>query len=144
MEEKCVIHNISEINTIISKYITKRIKEENLSILQNHVPIFFILPKDGSPLMFNEIAKTWKISKSSLSDIINKYEKQGLLNKHVCMDDKRSVYISLTDEAILVREKLENIETDILEFMLKDFDDDKKREFEKSINQCLINARKML
>lgn len=144
MEEKCVIHNISEINTIISKYITKRIKEENLSILQNHVPIFFILPKDGSPLIFNEIAKTWKISKSSLSDIINKYEKQGLLNKHVCMDDKRSVYISLTDEAILVREKLENIEADILELMLKDFDDDKKREFEKNINQCLINARKML
>lgn len=144
MEEKCVVHNISEINTIISKYITKRIKEENLSILQNHVPIFFILPKDGSPLIFNEIAKTWKISKSSLSDIINKYEKQGLLNKHVCMDDKRSVYISLTDEAILVREKLENIEADILELMLKDFDANKKQEFEKNINQCLINARKML
>ncbi len=144
MEEKCAIHNISEINNAACKYITKRIKEENLSILQNHVPIFFILPKDGSSLIFNEIAKIWNISKSSLSDIINKYEKQGLLIKNVCMDDKRSICISLTEEAILVREKLENIEAEILEIMLKDFDDNKKHDFEKNITQCLNNIRKML
>ncbi|OOM71041.1 MarR family protein [Clostridium puniceum] len=144
MKNECLLSKINEINTISNKYLAKKIKEEGLPILQNHILLFYILPEDGSALIFNEISNIWQISKSSLSDIINKYESQGIINKCVCVEDKRSVYISLKPEGIYIRHKLKNIEAEILDLMLSNFDKDEKQSFEDNINKALNNIKKML
>jgi DNA-binding MarR family transcriptional regulator len=144
MKKGCILNKINEINSISCKFITRKIKEERLPILQNHILLFFILPEDGSALIFNEIANIWEISKSSLSDIINKYEAQGLIKKCVCSEDKRSVYISLTPEALDIKLKLQCIEAEFLNLMLKDFDKDARQVFEDNIDKVLINIEKML
>ena len=95
-------------------------------------------------MLFNEIASIWKISKSSLSDIINKYESQGLIKKCVCNEDKRSVYISLTSEAIYINQKLQIMEKDFLDLLLKDFDEEQRKIFENNIDNVLKNIKKML
>ena len=95
-------------------------------------------------MLFNEIASTWKISKSSLSDIINKYESQGLINKCMCSEDKRSVYISLTPEAVVIKQKLQVMEREFLDIILKDFGEDEKKVFEDNIDKALKNIIKML
>ena len=78
MELGCIFSYINKIGAISNKFLAKRIKEEGLPILQNHSLLFYILPKDKSQLLFSEIVERGKISKSSLSDIINKYENLGL------------------------------------------------------------------
>ena len=74
MELGCIFSYINKIGAISNKFLAKRIKEEGLPILQNHSLLFYILPKDKSQLLFSEIVERGKISKSSVSDIINKYE----------------------------------------------------------------------
>ncbi len=144
MKSKCIISKINDINTSSTKFVIKRINEERLPILQNHASLFYILPEDGSKLLFNEIANIWKISKSSLSDIINKYESQGLVQKCTCAEDKRSVYISLTSEALYIKEKLQNMESEFLDLLLSDFDKNQREIFEDNIDKALDNLRKML
>jgi DNA-binding MarR family transcriptional regulator len=144
MEKKCVIAKLNIISEASSKFLTRRIKEEQLSILQNHAMLFNILPEDGSKMLFNEISSAWKISKSSLSDIINKYENQGLIKKCICDADKRSVYISLTSEAIYIKQKLQNIEQEFLNLLLEDFDQEQRKIFEANIDKALKNIIKML
>ena len=144
MKNGCILGKINEINSISNKFIAKRIKEEGLPILQNHIPLFYILPKDGSAMIFNEISNIWQISKSSLSDIINKYESKGLIKKDICDEDKRSVYVSLKPEAIYIRKKLESIEAEILGSMLKDFKQNEGQNFEENITKALMNIEKML
>lgn len=144
MKKGCILGKINEINSISNKFIAKKIKEENLPILQNHIPLFYILPKDGSPMIFNEISSIWEISKSSLSDIINKYENQGLIKKCDCSEDKRSVYISLKPEALYIVEKLRNIEAEFLGSMLNNFDNNEKQTFEENINKALKDIKKIL
>lgn len=144
MEKKCVIAKLNIISETSNKFLTRRIKEEQLSILQNHAMLFNILPEDGSKMLFNEISSTWKISKSSLSDIINKYENQGLIRKCICDADKRSVYISLTPEAIYIKQKLQNIEQEFLNLLLEDFDQEQREIFEANIDKALKNIIKML
>jgi DNA-binding MarR family transcriptional regulator len=95
-------------------------------------------------MIFNEIANIWDISKSSLSDIINKYEAQGLIKKCVCSEDKRCVYISLAPEALYIKQKLQSIEEEFLNSMLKDFDKNARQIFEDNIDKVLINIEKML
>lgn len=144
MKGKCIISKINDINAYSIKFVIKRINEERLPILQNHTSLFHILPEDGTTLLFNEIASIWEISKSSLSDIINKYENQGLIKKCTCSEDKRSVHISLTSEGLLMKQKLESIEPEFLDLLLSGFDSDQRRIFEDNIDKALKNIRKML
>lgn len=144
MKKKCIIGKLNIINEASNKFLIKKIKEEHLSILQNHAMLFEILPEDGSKLLFNEIASIWKISKSSLSDIINKYEGQGLINKCVCNEDKRSAYISLTKEGIDIKQRLQVIEKEFLNILVNDFDEVQSEAFENIIDKALKNIIKML
>ena len=47
MRDLCIIGKIEEIELISHRYMEKRIKEENLPILKNHIPLFYILPENG-------------------------------------------------------------------------------------------------
>jgi DNA-binding MarR family transcriptional regulator len=144
MKNKCIISKINKISEASTKFIMKRLKDEQLTILQNHAALFDILPENGSKMLFNEIAGIWKISKSSLSDIINKYESQGLIKKCVCDADKRSVYISLTSEGIYIKEKLQIMEKEFLNLLLEDFNEEQRKTFENNIDNALENIIKML
>ena len=144
MKNKCIIAKINDISSSASKFIAKRIREKNLPILQNHIALFYILPEDGSALLFNEISNIWEISKSSLSDIINRYENLGLIKKCMCSEDKRSVYINLTKGAIEIKKALEDMEAEFLNLLLCDFGNNERQIFEENIDKCLNNIEKML
>ena len=144
MELGCIFSYINKLGTISNKFITKRIKEEGLPILQYHALLFFILPEDKSPLLFSEIVDRGKISKSSLSDIINKYENLGLVNKSISNEDKRNLYINLTDDGINVKSKLEDIKYEALAIMLDGFDENQKEAFKECVSKALINMKKVL
>ncbi|WP_459480034.1 MarR family winged helix-turn-helix transcriptional regulator [Clostridium saccharoperbutylacetonicum] len=144
MKKKCIIGKLNALNEASNKFVIKKLKDEQIAILQNHSMLFEILPEDGSKLLFNEIASIWKISKSSLSDIINKYESQGLINKCVCSEDKRSAYISLTTEGLYIKKKLKTMDKEFLEILLKDFDEEQRKVFEDNMDKALNNIIKML
>ncbi|MDF2613723.1 MAG: MarR family transcriptional regulator [Clostridia bacterium] len=144
MKSCCIIAKINEISSNYNKIIVKRINQERLPILQNHIPLFFILPEDGTALLFNEIASIWKISKSSLSDIINKYEAQELIKKCSCPEDKRSVYILLTGQGLQIKQKLQIMESELLNVLLNGFDNNQREIFEDGINKALKNIEEMV
>lgn len=143
MNKECIIGKINDINFSANKFLARQIKEKNLVILQNHIPLFYILPEDGSGMLFNEIASAWEISKSSLSDIINRYEDLALVKKCTCSEDKRSVYINLTGEAISIKKTLEALEAEFLDLILEGFDEKERQLFEKNIEKCLANIERM-
>ncbi|MGL5312099.1 MAG: MarR family winged helix-turn-helix transcriptional regulator [Peptostreptococcaceae bacterium] len=143
MKRECIIAKIRTISLQSDKFLNKRIKEENLPILRNHIPLFYILPYNGEKILFNELAKTWDISKSSLSDIVNKYESLNLVTKCSCTDDKRSVYIGLTKNALYIKDKLDEIEDEFLDILLKNFTNEEREIYEIYIKKSLSNIINM-
>ncbi|QLY77964.1 MarR family transcriptional regulator [Clostridium intestinale] len=144
MDKKCIMGKINMISETFDKFMIKKIKAEGLPILQNHITLFHILPEDGSKLLFNQVASIWKISKSSLSDIINKYVNQGLINKFECYEDRRSIHISLTEDAIPIKLRILELEEEFRTALLKNFTQEERVVFEDNINSALNNIKKML
>ncbi|MGL4849043.1 MAG: winged helix DNA-binding protein [Clostridium sp.] len=143
MECKCIIGNINEISKISDKFIDKKIKNDNLPILRNHIRLFYILPHTKEKMLFNEVWKTWGISKSSLSDIVVKYVNLGIIEKIDCPEDKRTVYLRLTEKAFNIIEKLDSYEEEFTNIILEGFKDDKYI-FKENIFKALLNAEKYL
>ncbi|MCB2358455.1 hypothetical protein [Clostridium estertheticum] len=56
---------------------------------------------------------------------------------------KRSVYISLKSEALYIKQKIESIEVEILDLMLKDFDRNERQIFKENFDKVLKNIKKI-
>lgn len=140
MKQKCIIGKIREISFVAEKFLIKRIKEEKLPVLINHISLFYILPESGEKVFFNDLAKEWCISKSSLSDIVSKYQALGYVDKSTCCQDKRAVYVLITEEGIRIKKMLINFEAEFLKMLLKDFEDEECKDFEKYIDKALYSA----
>ena len=135
MRDLCIIGKIEEIGLISHRYMEKRIKEENLPILKNHIPLFYILPENGDKMLFNALAKSWGISKSSLSEMIVKYENIGLI--------KKCVYISLLPDAVKIKRILQQIQKEFLDKIMIDFTECEKRTFESALDKALESGNQI-
>ncbi len=142
MKFECAVGKMRYTLSVAERYLTRRISEDDLPILASHIPLFYILPEDKSAMMFNEVSKKWQISKSSLSDIINKYQALGILSKLECPQDKRSIYIALTEAGLEIRVCLKKYEGEFLDLMLSGLSEASKAEFEKNLDHVVRNATK--
>lgn len=140
MKEQCILGMLYEIDAISEEFIEARLRAEHVPILQKHIPLFFILPEDGSPVLFNEIASEWKISKSSLSNILDKYEMQGLIEKDFTCEDRRCVRIRMKPEAAAVKTKLQKMEAEFLDIMMHGFSKEERKKLEQNIEEILKNV----
>jgi len=144
MRNECLIGYMRQIVSLTDQYITKRLKEEDLSLSSAHIPLFYILPQDGSPMLFNEIVEIWNKSKSTLSDIVTKYVESGLVQRCECADDKRNVYVSMTPKALQILDDLGNIGQEISGKLFEDLNEKDVESFYISVDKMLNNGRKML
>ena len=139
MISNCVIGSIRHVSSMIDKFIAQEVKMMDYPISKNHILLFYLLPGNGEMVIFNVLCTKWGISKSSLSDIINKYVDLGFLEKHECNDDKRVVYIQLTPEGNTIRNKLISIEEEFRKKMFYGMDADQQKTFETLLNQVEHN-----
>ena len=143
MKYECVVGKLREINALSEKYFSRRIKELNMPILENHIPLFYVLPVTGESKLYNEIVEEWGISKSSISDIINKYAKLGYVIKYPCKEDKRTIYVEMTAEGREIRNQLHTIEQEVLNQFYNGFNNDEVDDFNLRVNKALSNINKL-
>lgn len=139
MGSKCVISSIRNISGMVEKFIVQEVKKMDYPISKNHILLFYLLPGQGQMMVFNVLCSKWGISKSSLSDIVNKYVDLGLVEKHECRDDKRVTFIQLTPEGDTLRNKLIDIEEDFKKKIYKGLDVDEQKTFESLVSQVEDN-----
>lgn len=140
MKNKCVLSMINEINNLSNELIKKELQVLNIPVLINHVSLFYILPEDGTTIEFRELREAWGKSKSSLSDILKKYESLGYVYK-VPTSDKRCVMIGLTQDAIILKQRFMAIEAKILDKMVIGFSGEDRERLENDIVKVLNNMK---
>jgi DNA-binding MarR family transcriptional regulator len=135
MEARCLIGVFRDISKELDKQVKKRIKEEQLPILSTHIPLFYILPETCETMAFNELSSEWDISKSSLSDIIKRYEELDLIYRMDSEVDKRVIQIGMKDKGLEIKRKLIEIEDELLEELMVDLTSKEKDSLEKMLRK---------
>ena len=140
----CILNKIGKIGKKSDGYIIEQLKEQQFPVPQNHIHLFYLLPEDGTPLYFKDIAAEWQISKSSLSDIITRYSSLGFIKKDGHCEDKRHVRISITEKARPLKKTLDDLESRFLAEIFRGFSQKEKEAFETQTDKVLNNIKRLL
>lgn len=122
------------------KYLKKQIIKENIPIKWNHAGLFMILSTLGEEIEYREVAELWNKPKSTLSDIVNRYESLGLIEKNCYDSSTRVLFVKLTEEGKKYSDRFEEIS---LEFIKKGYQGVIPEEIEV-FKKVLLNMRENL
>lgn len=87
----------------VEKYITQEMNEFGINMAQSFI-LFTLLEKDGSTL--SEIGNRAQIENSSLTTMVDKLEKEGLVERRLYAQDRRVVKLYITEKGRELGEKI--------------------------------------
>ena len=83
----------------------------------------------GEGVLFSDLLSETNQAKSSLSDILDRYEQMGLITRAGCDSDKRRVRIFLTAESERYTEIFDQIGEEAVKKMTRDFNEEERKLF---------------
>ena len=111
-----IISIIGSIRDKYKKYLENELAKHGIKgILSTHGSILAVLYKNNGKLKVTEIAKKCEKAKSTMTELVQKLEKNGYVEKIRCAQDRRSVYVHLTQKAYLIQNDFVDISKNLLE-----------------------------
>lgn len=135
----CVLGKMCHVSDEFDNYVKTELKKRGLPIQGKHAGLFIILYNNNNKLEFKEIAEKWKKSKSTLCDIVSRYEEMGYIERVGCCLDKRNVYVKFTKEGIEVGEILEEMAVEFLVKTTRGLSEEQKKIMEEVLQMMVKN-----
>lgn len=108
--ELSAVDGLAQLSFLIYRTLERRAAEHDLSIIQ--IRLLGVL-RDRTPTI-NELARLLALDKSSVSGLVDRAERRGLVERAPSAVDGRAVLVSLTDDArALVAQAAVQIEADV-------------------------------
>jgi len=93
-EELTPVDGLAQLAFVIHRLLERRAAEHDLSIIQTR--LLGVL-RDRTPTM-NELAQLLDLDKSSITGLVDRAERRGLVTRVPSPTDRRSLQVSLTDD----------------------------------------------
>ncbi|MFE9622674.1 MarR family winged helix-turn-helix transcriptional regulator [Streptomyces sp. NPDC006527] len=75
-------------------------------------------PRQGDQCRVQNLVDRVHLSQSALSRLIGRLEKDGLVERSVCVEDRRGVWVALTDKGRELHAEVRPLQREVLERML--------------------------
>jgi MarR family transcriptional regulator, lower aerobic nicotinate degradation pathway regulator len=109
-EQLSLVDGLAQLSFVVQGMLERRAAEHDLSIIQTR--LLGVL-RDRRPTM-NELARLLGLDKSSISGLVDRAERRGLVMRIPSTTDRRAVLVSLTDDGrSLVSEAAARFEADV-------------------------------
>ena len=127
ISKDAVIGLIGSLREKYSRFLEKELKVRGIKdIAGSHGAIFACLYQSGGRMKVMEIAKKIGRSKSTVTELVNKLESLGYVNKSNCCVDGRCIYVELTDKGRAVKKDFDIISKRLIGTAYKGFTDEEK------------------
>lgn len=107
---------LSQLIASIDNEMEAQLKEDvNLALNEFYV-LHFLAIEGSRKMRLQHLQEKVGLSQSALSRLIGRMEDKrcGVINRHICTDDKRGIYISITDKGLEKLVKAEKIVDQVL------------------------------
>lgn len=130
---------ISQINKLTGRKITELLKEANVTEFNSSQGVILSSLWVKEEQTIKEIGKTTGLAKTSLSSMLDRMEKQGLIQKLENIEDGRSTIIKLTKKTETLQNVYEDITEKMKNYYYKDFTEKEIRDFETTLERIVKN-----
>ena len=132
---------IGQINKLINRRINELLKEENVNEFNGaQGTIIFVLTEEG-PMPIKDIGKATGLAKTSLTSMLDRMEKQGLIKKRENENDRRSTIIDLTERSREYKEVIEKVSQEVNREFYKKIKAKDIERFEATLQKVLDNLK---
>ncbi len=130
---------IGQINKLTNRRINELLKEENVREFNGaQGTIIFVLTNEG-PMPIKDIGKATGLAKTSLTSMLDRMEKQGLIEKRENENDKRSTIIALNERSKSYKEVIEKVSQRVSKEYYKGLRAKEVERFEATLQKVLKN-----
>ncbi|MBQ7521321.1 MAG: MarR family transcriptional regulator [Clostridia bacterium] len=121
---------------IMKKNFFARVQDTTLTLGQPKV-IDYLRDNDGS--VQKDIANACCIEPASLTVVLNLMERQGLIEKRMCNNNRKNLHIYLTDKGRELSDRIEEEFLEVEKIMTEDFTKKEKEMFLASLEKVRKN-----
>ena len=132
---------ISQIKQLQDRVFNKILKEEGIYEFNGQQGrILFSLWKDEK-LSLIELSKRTSLAKTTLSTMIDRMRKNGLVIVEESKEDKRNLVIYLSDKTLALEDKINNATKRITDIFYKDFSEKETKELDRLLIRIKENLK---
>jgi DNA-binding MarR family transcriptional regulator len=114
----------------ITQFLTRRMQHEVLTPSQATV---LTLLQDGRAWRLSDLASATGVRPPSMTELISRMERQGMLRKMDAVYDRRGVTVTITDEGRTLLQALNRRQIDLISGRLALLSDEEKRIIEQAL-----------
>lgn len=119
----------------------KLITDEFKDITYNDMHIIEAIGIDAigleTPRKMSEIAKTMSVTTGTLTKAVDSLEKKGYVRRQRSKEDKRVVYILLTERGVLAYRHHEKFHQDMIAFILEHVSEEESRVLQRALERLM-------
>ena len=132
---------ISQIKQLQDRVFNRILKEEGIYEFNGQQGrILFSLWKDEK-LSLIELSKRTSLAKTTLSTMIDRMRKNGLVIVEESKEDKRNLVIYLSDKTLALEDKINNATKRITDIFYKDFSEKEAKELDRLLIKIKENLK---
>ena len=132
---------ISQIKQLQDRVFNRILKEEEIYEFNGQQGrILFSLWKDEK-LSLIELSKRTSLAKTTLSTMIDRMRKNGLVIVEESKEDKRNLVIYLSDKTLALEDKINNATKRITDIFYKDFSEKEAKELDRLLIKIKENLK---
>ena len=132
---------VSQIKQLQDRVFNKILKEEGIYEFNGQQGrILFSLWKDEK-LSLIELSKRTSLAKTTLSTMIDRMRKNGLVIVEESKEDKRNLVIYLSDKTLALEDKINNATKRMTDIFYKDFSEKEAKELDRLLIKIKENLK---
>lgn len=132
---------ISQIKAIQGRVFEKLLTEAGISEFNGaQGRILYVLWQENN-LPIVELSKRTGLAKTTLTSMLDRLEEKGFLSRLADKDNRRRIRIVLSERAISLEDKYQEVSGKMSEIFYQNFSDKEIKDFEENLNRIIKNLK---
>lgn len=132
---------ISQIKAIQGRVFEKLLTEAGISEFNGaQGRILYVLWQENN-LPIVELSKRTGLAKTTLTSMLDRLEEKGFLSRLADKDNRRRIRIILSERAISLEDKYQEVSGKMSEIFYQNFSDKEIKDFEENLNRIIKNLK---